>query len=250
MSNDANIVPWGDQGGALDYGKYAEDRTVVKLDKVPVLHVVQNNSPEFDNGTAQPGEVVVRIAEKGSAANMSLGSKFQGFVVARGVQYVWWPDRDDDEGGGMPLARCVKGDPVPPGCSAEDTLWPDRGGNARADGKAGPVADETHTLLVCPYRGGEVGTAAMLSYSRGGKKTGDGVQMLLNQFRGPCYAAMLEFYTEKVKNSEGQPYYVLKARGVGALPPDSPLLPSLKAFHDANQPHLLPKTVDTVGGSA
>lgn len=241
MADENTLVPWESQGGALDYGKYAEDRTVVKLDKMPVMHVVQNNSPEFDSGAAQPGEVVIRIAEKGSDANINLGSAFEGIVAARGVQYVWWPDRDSDEGGGAPLARCVKGDPVPPGCSAEDVLWPDRGGNARTDGKAGPVADETHTLLVCPYKTGEVGAPALLSYSRGSKKTGDGVQMLLNQFNGPCYAAVLSFYTEKVKNSEGQPYYVLKAKPAGALQPDSPLLETLKGFHDANQPHLTPK---------
>jgi hypothetical protein len=239
----SNLVPWDQQETAIDYGKYAEDRRVVKLDKVPVLHVVQNNSPEFDAGVAQPGDVVVRIAEKGSDANLNLGSKFQGVVIARAVQYVWWPDRDSDEGGAQPLGRCIKGDPIPEGFDAKDTMWPDRGGNERADGKGGPVADETHTLLVCPHKDGEVGAPAMMTYSRGGKKTGDGVQMLLNQFKGPCYAAVLEFYTEKVKNSEGQPYYVLKAKGVGALPADSPLLPELKKLYDANQPHLLPKHV-------
>lgn len=237
MSN--GIVAW-EGGGALDYGRYAEDRQVIKLDKVPVLHVVQNNSLEFDVGAAQPGDVVMRVAEKGNPANPNLGKKFQGIVVARGVQYVWWPDRDSDESGGVPLARCIKGDPIPAGCNAADILWPDRGGNVRTDGKEGPVADETHTLLVAPFKDGEVGAPAMLNYARGGKKTGDGVQMLLNQFRGPCYAAVLEFFTEKVKKGEDT-YYILKAKGAGALPPDSPLLPALKALHDANQPHLTPK---------
>lgn len=238
MSNE--LAPWC-SNAQVDYGKYAEDKTLVKLDKVPVMHVVQNNSPEFDAQTAQPGEVVVRIAEKGSPANLNLGSKFQGVVVARGVQYVWWPNRDDPEAGGMPLARCIKGDPIPAGCDAKDVLWPDRGGNERDDDKAGPVADETHTLLVCAYKDGELGVPAMLSYSRGSKKVGDGIQMLLNQFRGPCYAAVLEFHTEKVKNAEGQPYYVLKAKGHAMLPPDSPLLAGLKKLYDQNQPHLTPK---------
>ena len=237
---DGAIVPF-DQPGGLDYGTYAEDRMQVKIDKLPVLHLVQNNSPEFNASTAKPGDVVVRVAAKGDPANANLGAKFQGIVVARGVQYIWWGNRDGEDSTGAPLARCVKGDPVPPGCDAADILWPDRGGNAREDGKAAPVADETHTLLICPRVGDEVAAPALLSYSRGSKKVGDGIQMLLNQFRGPCYAVVLEFYSEKMMSPDGQPYYVLKAKPVGALPPDSPLLPRLKELFDANQPHLLPK---------
>lgn len=238
--SESGMVPW-EQAGTLDYGRYAEDRAVVKLDKVPVLHLVQNNSPEADAGLAKPGDVVIRLAGRGNPANPNLGARFNGCCVARGTQYVWWGNRDESDGGG-PLARCVKGDPIPPGCDAMDVVWPDRGGTPREDGKAGPVADETQTLLVCPLDGEELGPAALLSYSRGSKKVGDGVQMLLNAFRGPQYAAVLEFYSEKLTNADGKPYYVLKAKPSRSLAPDSPLLPKLRQFYEQNQPHLTPKT--------
>lgn len=234
------LTPW-DSSVPVDYGKYAEDRTVVKLDKLPIMHVVQNNSLEADEKLAEPGEVVIRISGKGDPSNPNIGVKFQGVVVARGVQYLWWGDRDAEGATGMPLARCIKGDPMPQGYDAKDTLWPDNGGNERSDGKPGPVADETHTFMVCPYKDGEIGAPALLSYARGGKKTGDGVQMLLNLFKGPCYAAVLEFWTEKMKNAEGKPYYVLKAKGVAALPVTSPLLARLKVYYDSYQPHLTAK---------
>jgi hypothetical protein len=247
MADDNKLVPWESQGGALDYGKYAEDRALVKLDKVPIVHLVQKMSPEIDSGTAQPGDVVVRIAEKGSAANPNLGKSFQAVVVARGSEYLWWPEGDDEESGGRPLARCVKGDPIPDGCDPKDTLWPDRGGTPRTDDKKGPVADQTHTFIVCLFKDGEIGAPALLSYARGRLTTGAGVHALLNQFRGPCYAAVLEFFSEtkQDKDENGKPVtnYTLKAKPAGALPPDSPLLETLKAFHDANQPHLTPKAV-------
>lgn len=171
------LAPW-QGGGALDYGAYAKDKVVVKLDKMPIIHLVQNNSPEFDAGSAQPGDTVLRVAAKGDPGNPNLGKTWRGIVVARGVQYLWWGDRE--EGGGAPLARMVKGDPVPAGCDPKDLLWPDRGGNVRPDDKRGPVADETHTFLVCPFKDGEVGPAALLTYSRGSIKAGEGVQQLLN----------------------------------------------------------------------
>jgi hypothetical protein len=236
MSNE--MIPW-DSSTGLDYGRYAHDRVVVKPDKVPVLHVVQAMSPEATEfETAKPGDVVLRVGPKGAPENITLGATFNGIVVARGVQFVWWPMDGD---GGAPLARCIKGDPIPDGFDARDTLWPDRGGNTRADGKAGPVADETDVFIICPFKDGDIGPAALLTYSRGSKRVGQGVQQLLNLARIPAdYVAVLRFFTEKVKSSEGQTYYILKAEGVGMLPPDSPLLPRLKELHDANQPHLTP----------
>ena len=230
---DTGLAPW-DNDKALDYGKYAADKETVAERATPILHVVQANSPEAsDFETAKPGDVVMRIGAKDNPDNPNIGSSFQAVVVARGIEYLWWGDRESGEG---LLARMKQGGQIPEGRDAKDLLWPRDGGNVRADGKPGPVADLTRSFVVCLYRDGDVTDPALLAYARGGAKTGQQLNMALNRFKGPCYAAVLEFYTEKQKNSEGQIFFVLKAKPAGVIPPGSPLLEKLKGHHDALAP--------------
>lgn len=232
--SEEGLIPWEQQGGELDYGKYADDNQKVAERATPILHVVQANSPEAsDLETAKPGEVVMRIGGKDNADNPNLGSSFQGVVVARGIEYLWWGDRDSGEG---LKARMKQGGRVPEGCDPKDLLWPNEGGNDRPDGKKGPVADLTRSFIVCLYRNADVVDPALLTYARGSAKTGQQLNLLLNRFKGPCYAAVLEFFTEKQKNSEAQVFYTLKAKPAGVIPPASPLLEKLKAHHDALAP--------------
>ncbi len=234
-AEQTNIVPWENSGGVETYGKYAADKGNVKERATPILHVVQNNSPEFaEMKTAQPGELVMRIGGKDNTDNPNLGSKFQGIVVARGMEYVWWGDRDSGEG---IKARCKPGDPIPNGCDGKDILWPREGGNERQDGKDGPVADLTRTFIVCLFDGKDVKDPMMVAFSRGSAKVGQQLNMLLNRFQGPEYAAILNFATEGAKSKDGKPYFVLKAKPAGALPPSNTvLLDKLKSWHDALAP--------------
>lgn len=234
-TDNAGLAPWDAQKGVEAYGKYAADKGNVKERMTAVLHVVQNNSPEFaEMKTAQPGELIVRIGGKDNLDNPNLGKGFQGIVVARGLEYVWWNDRD--EGGGV-KARCKPGDPIPEGCDGKDTLWPREGGNERPDGKDGPVADLTRTFIVCLFDGKDAKDPMMVAYSRGSAKLGAQLNMALNRFQGPEYAVVLDFRVEGAKSKDGKPYFVLKAKPKGAISPsNTALLDKLKQWHDALEP--------------
>lgn len=233
MSNE--LAPWDQQQSIEAYGKYAADKDTVAERATPILHVVQNNSPEFSElKSAQPGEIVLRLGAKDNPDNPNLGKKFQGVVVARGVEYIWWGDRDAGEG---ILARMKPGDDVPQGRDPKDLLWPKDGGNERPDGKKGPIADLTRSFIVCAYKDGQITDPMLVTYSRGGAKTGQQLNMLLNRFKGPSYAAVLSFETEQVKSSDGKPFYILKAKPAGIIQPDqTALLDKLKTHHDSMAP--------------
>lgn len=249
--NGSGIIPWEKgETGIANYGEYAGDKHNVKLDKIPVLHLVQFNSPEFTKSKkkadkAAPGDVVLRYGATLDPENPNIGQSFRAIAVARGVLNLWWPDRKDEDAGGAPLHRSVKGDPVPQGCDEKDLLFPADGGNERTDGKKGPVADQTHTFVICILdKDDNLMPPVLLSYSRGSMKAGNHLQTLLNGLKEgtPDYAGVLEFTSEQVANSDGEQYFVLKAAGSGMLEPSSPLLPALQKLHQLHQPSLTPKS--------
>ncbi len=160
------------------------------------------------------------------------GNTFTAVVIARGKEYIWWGDRDENEG---VQARWRPGTDLPDGVDIKDTKWPNDGGNTREDGKSGPVADLTYNFVLCPLTDGDIGMPALFGYARGGAKTGEQLNILLNQFNGPDYAVVLEFTGTKTTHN-GNTYYVAKPKATGTIPPDAEVLTTLKQHHDNLKP--------------
>lgn len=245
MGNETTMVPWDSKG--VDYGnKYAGAGERISERTTPVLHVVQTNSPEFEEfRTAKPGDLVIRIGGKDNADNPNIGTSFHGVVVARGIEYLWWGPRGE---GGGPIARCVKGNPIPEGCDERDTKWPSEGGtpNKNQKGKDVPKATETRTFIVSILKDGKPQDPMMVTYQSGSAKLGQQLNLALNNFisgpnNAPLFGAIARFYTERIKSKDGEPFYALKFERAGVMPAsDTASLDTLLDWHQKLQPMLKP----------
>lgn len=230
MSNDTTMVPFDQPGKSLGYKgeSYVPD---IDIDGQVQIKVMQGQSPEVLAGLARPGEILVR------PNGVSLGSKFVGIIVAFGKQFSWFSEESD-----VPI-RTLNSKSVPAELLA-DTLFPNSGGNKRADGKNKPVATAQYTAqIVVLDAEGNISKPAYFRWASMSYKTGENVFKILRaqathpeeDKRVPMYACVFTFEKEFRESDEGG-YFILKANPLSKLTREHPLVPKLAELHRQLQP--------------